>query len=343
MYSELTKTVSNSTRLSGKDLILATKPFAKEDRMKSWYFTLSTYMLLVAALIGTWTAPHFVLRLICSICAGLLSSRMFVIYHDYLHHAILNRSFAAKVLMTVFGIYTLAPTSIWKRSHDYHHKHNSKLFSASIGSYPILSKKKFMMMDHKQQQAYLATRSPLTIVMGYMSMFFIGMCYNSFKSSPKRHYDSFIAMFVHVSAIIAAFYFGGWQAWLLTMFIPFFIPGCLGAYLFYVQHNFPGVQFADNKEWNYEGAAMESSSFLVMSPFMNWVTANIGYHHIHHLNSRIPFYRLPEAMATLPQLQEAKRVTMKWKDIKASMNLKLWDADAKKMIGLKGLEQVAGN
>jgi omega-6 fatty acid desaturase (delta-12 desaturase) len=193
-------------------------------------------------------------------------------------------------------------------------------------------------MDVKQQKAYLATRSPLTIIMGYMSMFFIGMCYNSFKSSPKRHYDSAIAMAVHIAAIITVCYFGGWQAWLLTMFIPFFIPGCLGAYLFYVQHNFPGVSFAENRELNYEGAAMQSSSYLVMNPFMNWVTANIGYHHIHHLNSRIPFYRLPEAMAAIPQLKQAKRISMKWKDIKACMHLKIWDADAGQMTGLESIK-----
>ena len=73
----------------------------------------------------------------------------------------------------------------------------------------------------------------------------------------------------------------------------------MGAYLFYAQHNFPGVTFSENNEWAYEKAAMESSSYMVMSPVMAWLTGNIGYHHIHHLNSKIPFYRLPEVMATI--------------------------------------------
>lgn len=330
-----------ATLLIGKDLILATKPYASENRAKSWLYAGSTFALLALSLFGTWFSNYFLLKLFCSVAAGLLSSRMFVIYHDYLHHAILNKSFLAKIIMTIFGIYTLAPTSIWKRSHDYHHKHNSKLYSASIGSYPIMTKKKFLAMTAGQRRGYLATRSPLTILLGYFSMFFIGMCYNSFKASPKKHIDSLIAMVVHVAATIVVFWFGGWQAWVLTIFIPFFIPGCLGAYLFYAQHNFPTASFAENKDWSYETAAMQSSSFLVMSPFMNWVTANIGYHHIHHLNSRVPFYRLPEVMEAIPQLQKAKTTTLGFKDVIACMKLKVWDPERDRLISLKELHEAA--
>jgi acyl-lipid omega-6 desaturase (Delta-12 desaturase) len=320
--------------LTGKELILATKPYAKEIRSKSWLVTLSTLFLLLGTLLGTLFAPNIFLKVACSIAAGLLTSRMFVIYHDYLHHAILNKSPLAKVIMTIFGIYSLAPTSIWKRSHDYHHKHNSKLFSASIGSYPILTKKKYESLSGSQKKAYLFTRHPFTIFFGYFSMFLIGMCYRSFKSSPGRHIDSLIAMIVHATAAVLVFWFGGWVALLLTIVIPFFIPGILGAYLFYAQHNFPGVTFSDNNTWDYEKAAMQSSSFMVMNPFMAWVTANIGYHHIHHLNSRVPFYRLPEVMKAIPELQKAKTTSFKFSDIKACLKLKVWDPERGEMVSL---------
>ncbi len=111
---------------------------------------------------------------------------MFVIYHDHQHHTILHRSRLANLIMTGFGIYVLAPTSIWKRSHDYHHKHNSKLFSADIGSYPIFTRKKFQLLPAGQQRAYLAIRHPLTIAFGYLSMFLLGMCLNPLFEQPAK-------------------------------------------------------------------------------------------------------------------------------------------------------------
>jgi omega-6 fatty acid desaturase (delta-12 desaturase) len=323
--------------LSGKDLILATKPFAKEIRSKSWLFSLSTFFLLAFAETGTLLFHNIWIKAICSVGAGILIIRMFVIYHDHQHHTILYGSKFGNLIMTIFGIYMLAPTSIWKRSHDHHHKHNSKLFSASIGSYPIVTKNKFMQMSNGERRSYLASRHPLTILFGYFSMFVFGMCVNSFRSNPKKHFDSLLALIIHIAASVALFYFLGWQAWALTIFVPFSIACGLGAYLFYVQHNFPGVYFSANKEWKYENAAMQSSSYLRMSPFMNWVSANIGYHHIHHLNARIPFYRLPEAMAAIPALQNPRTTSFAIKDIVASLKLKVWDEDQQSMVSLKNI------
>jgi omega-6 fatty acid desaturase (delta-12 desaturase) len=138
---------------------------------------------------------------------------------------------------------------------------------------------------------------------------------------------------LHVS--IAAFLViqFGWLTWFLTFFLPFFLSHMLGAYLFYAQHNFPGVTFKKNADWTYTDAALESSSFMDLNPFMQWVTANIGFHHIHHLNSKIPFYRLPEAMAAIPELQVAKVTSLKPSDISACLKLKVWDADQNRMVG----------
>ena len=112
--------------LQGKQLILATKPFAKENRAKSWYYTISTFLLLIISLIGTIYDLHFLLKLLCSILAGFIIVRLFVIYHDHQHKAILDKSPLANLLFTVFGFYVLAPSGIGSASHDYHHKNNSK-------------------------------------------------------------------------------------------------------------------------------------------------------------------------------------------------------------------------
>jgi acyl-lipid omega-6 desaturase (Delta-12 desaturase) len=323
--------------LCGKDLILATKPFAKEIRSKSWLYAISTIFLLALGLTATILIPYFIGKLVFSILSGLLMVRMFIIYHDHQHHSILKGSRLANLIMTGFGYFILSPTSIWKRSHDHHHSHNSKLFSASIGSYPIVTRKKYEEMTGRKKFEYLAIRHPLTIAMGYFSMFIFGMCITSFVSSPRKHYDSLIAVVLHTAVSVLLFIFLGWKIWFCLFFLPFIIAFALGAYLFYAQHNFPGVTFSENNEWAYEKAAMESSSYMVMNPVMAWLTGNIGYHHIHHLNSKIPFYRLPEVMAHFKELQTCKRTSLGIKEVIACLRLKIWDQDKHKMVGLSDI------
>lgn len=324
----------------GKELILATKAFVKEDRLKSWWYLLSTFALLMGTMLTALLAPWLWLQLIAGVAQGLVIVRFFVIYHDYLHHTILQKSGLANAIMTAFGIYILAPKSIWKRSHDYHHSHNSKLFSASIGSYPIATRRKFENMSSKERREYLMIRHPLTILLGYFSMFMFGMCVNSLLSSPRRHLDSLLSLVLHAAFITLTIVFLGWQSWLAGIMIPFFISTAIGAYLFYAQHNFPGVIFKSNEDWAYETAALQSSSYMKTNRFWRWVTANIGYHHIHHLNSRIPFYRLPETMQAMPELQQPKITTLSLKDIAACLRLKIWDPELQQMVGLRSAEAV---
>lgn len=320
--------------LQGKQLILATKPFAKENRAKSWFLTLSTLFLLILALVGTVYNYHWILKIFCSIMAGLLIVRMFVIYHDHQHKAILDKSPLANIIFTLFGFYVLAPTGIWSASHDYHHKNNSKLFSASIGSYPIYTKQKFEKLSRGEQIHYLFIRHPLTITFGYIFTFMYGMCIKSIINRFSKNVDSLIALIVHFAYQFAVIYLLGWQTWILLCLIPHLISGAMGSYLFYAQHNFPNVTFAGNEEWTYEGAALDSSSFMELNPFMRWVTANIGYHHIHHMNARIPFYRLPEVYDAIPELRNAKRTSLKPKDVIACFKLKVWDFENQKMVGV---------
>lgn len=319
----------------GKELILATKAFAKEDRKKSWWYLLSTLALMLGVMTVALTAPWFGVKIAAGILQALFIVRFFVIYHDFLHHTILQKSAIANAIMTIFGIYILAPKSIWKRSHDYHHNHNSKLFSASIGSYPVATRRKFESMSRRERREYLLIRHPFTILLGYLSMFMFGMCINSLLSSPRRHLDSLLSLILHAVFITLTIVFLGWQAWLAGIMIPFFISTAIGAYLFYAQHNFPGVIFQANEDWAYETAALKSSSYMKTNAFWAWVTANIGYHHIHHLNSRIPFYRLPEVMEQLPELQHATITTLSVKDIRACLRLKIWDPQLQQMVGLR--------
>ncbi len=123
-------------------------------------------------------------------------------------------------------------------------------------------------------------------------------------------------------------------ALILTILVPFFISQAIGTYLFYAQHNFPGVTFKDNAGWTYEAAALESSSYMKTGPLMAWFTANIGYHHIHHLNSHIPFYRLPEVLREMPELQHPKTTSLHPLEIIRCLRLKVWDVEKQQMVPL---------
>lgn len=325
--------------LTGKELILATKSYAKEIRWKSWYYTLSTLFLLIASLIGTLVLPNIFGRIGCSIFAALLLARFFIIFHDYEHHAILRDSKLAEVIFTVFGAYMITPPSIWKRSHDHHHANNAKIFSASIGSYPIMTRQKYLEASKAEKFGYNAVRHPLNMFFAYFTTFLYGMCLRSFLNNKKKHWDSMLVIIIHVAIAVYLFVSRGWDAWFLTFFLPFFISHMIGAYLFFAQHNFPGVKYRNNTEWNYVTAALESSSFIPMNPFMQWVTANIGYHHIHHLNAKIPFYRLPEAMSNIPELQQAKITRLTIPEIAACLRLKVWDPELDRMISAEELER----
>jgi len=324
--------------LTGKDLILATKPFAKEIRWKSWYFTITSFILLIAAIAGNFVLPSLWMKILSSSFAGLMLARVFIIFHDYQHHSILQRSKIANWMFTIFGFYMITPPSIWKRSHDHHHNNNAKLFSLSIGSFPLMTKQKFLESNKSDRFYYLAVRHPINMFLAYFTTFQFGMCIRSFLSSPRRHWDSLVTLIVHYTIAILLILFFGWSTWFLAFFFPLFLSHMLGSYLFYAQHNFPEAKYRNNVDWNYSNAALESSSFMSMNKIGNWITANIGFHHIHHLNSKIPFYRLPEAMESIPELQKVAKTSLRISDILRCLRLKVWDAEQNKMIGFEELE-----
>ena len=117
-----------------------------------------------------------------------------------------------------------------------------------------------------------------------------------------------------------------------SFLLPFAIAAASGAYLFFVQHNFVGLHILPVEEWSHFRAALESSSYLRLGPIMNWFTGNIGYHHVHHLNSLIPCYRLPEAMAAIPELQSPVVTTLRPRDMITCLRLSLWDVPSQRLV-----------
>ena len=322
---------------TGQELISATKQFAQDDSLRSWWCIFSTTFLLLAALVGSLWNVHLAARIGCSLLAGLLILRLFVIYHDQQHHAILPKSRLAEGLMRLFGILAISPSSVWRSSHNHHHNHNSRLRGSQIGSFPIMTKEQFLKTPPGKRRTYLFVRHPLTILFGYVFMFLYGMCLNPFFNHPRKHLDCLAAFVVHLGISAALLYFGGWPALVLAQTIPCLIAYGIGSYLFYAQHNFPGVTFSDNAGWTYEKAALESSSFMRTSRLMGWFTANIGYHHVHHLNAKIPFYRLPEVIKKTPELQSPKTTSLRPAEILRCLRLKVWCVETQRMVGVRNL------
>jgi len=323
--------------MAPQTLYARTKPYARDSSWKSWWCILSTAFYLALAVAGTFPVLPLIGRIVCSVLSGLLIVRLFVIYHDQQHHAILPRSRVAAIVMRLYGICFVCPSAVWRSSHDYHHTHNCKLRSANIGSFPIMTREQYQRTSAGDRFLYLFMRHPLTILFGYFTVFIFGMVILPFFKSPRKHIDSVPAFLLHVCAAIWLTIHFGWLTMVLVQLLPFSIAGALGSYLFYAQHNFPGVVLKVNEGWTFEGAALESSSFLKTNPFMAWVTGNIGYHHIHHLNHRVPFYRLPEIYRDIPELRQVRTTSLHPLEILRCLRLKVWCAETQRMVGVRGL------
>lgn len=318
-------------------LIQATMPFTAENRLLGWYYLLSTLLLIVLAYAGTVIFASPYLKLLSAVLASLFMTRMFVIYHDFQHEAIFRRSTVVKIFMTLFGILALAPVSIWDESHEHHHHNNSKFSTFVVGSFPVISKKVFLGLNRAGRLKYLVIRHPLMIAFAYIPIFLVSFCLWPFFENPKKYWDCGVAAVVHASIAIGLYVAGGFQMLLFSLLVPSFVMYALGGYLFYAQHNFPKAFFRDDPEWSYFDAALNSSSYIRMNRVMRWITANIGFHHVHHVNSRIPFYRLPEAMKEIPELQSPRDTSLQFFEIWKCLKLKLWDEDRGRMISLEEL------
>lgn len=322
---------------SGKELIAATRPFMKEHRGRSWFHLLSGYALLLVGMAGAALAPWWPVVVASCLLAGLSMLKLFIVYHDYMHRALLKRSRVAKALMHAFGYFILAPPSIWKRTHDFHHAHNAKLAGSQVGSFPLLSTRMYERLKAEDQRAYRWARSPWIMAFGLVTVFAVGMCLKPFLGKPRENRQGAYALLVHLGLAVALVVGIGWHAYLLALVVPHAIAAAIGAYLFYAQHNFPGAQFESRHDWEYSAAALRSSSYCRMGPVMQWFSGNIGYHHVHHLNSAIPFYNLPQAMEEVPELRDPIATSLSPRDIAACLALKLWDPDTRTMVGFTEL------
>lgn len=326
---------------TGKDLYRATSPFAEESRPRSWWHTGSTLTLLVASLMAAALMPWLTARIAAAVLGALFMVRSFILYHDFMHGSILKKSKLGKIIMHAYGLFSLTPPRSWRYSHNYHHGNVGKISESGIGSFPLMTAQMWRDASRSQRFAYRFVHHPLTILFSYPIIFLTSLCLKPLLLKPGKHWDSALSLIAHGGAIAGLWVFLGFDAAFFAMILPTTIACAIGSYLFYAQHNFPGMRILPPDQWNYFDAALQSSSYLKLGPVMRFFSGNIGFHHIHHLNSKVPFYRLPEAMAAIPELQYPTTTTLHPRDIVQCLRLTLWDPDRDSMVSYR--EAMAGN
>jgi omega-6 fatty acid desaturase (delta-12 desaturase) len=190
-------------------------------------------------------------------------------------------------------------------------------------------------ISEEQRRQLKFIRSPISIMAGLVTTFAIGMCILPWRRKPQMHRMAPVIGVAWWSATIALAWFAGIKMAVLVILLPGFVWSSVGSYLFYAQHNFPAAELRGRRGWEYTHAAIRCSSYFEMPAFMHWLTGNIGYHHVHHLNHSIPFYRLPEAMEALPELRNPGRTSWALRDIQACLKCSVWDPERGRFISFE--------
>src|SRR5665213_2006970 len=322
----------SSDTIFGRRLYAATRPFAIESFRRSWWYVASSFALALAALTGAGLAGGWPLRVAFSILGALLLVRVFITYHDFMHGAILRGSQLATWLFRIYGCLALVPPRSWRKSHNYHHGHVGQISAVGIGAFPLITTRMWREATPAARRKYRATRHPLIVLFGYVTIFVIGISAAPLWRDPRHHWDSALALLTHGCLIAALWVCGGFTTAFFVIILPMTIAGMLGSYLFFAQHSFKRMIILSPETWNFYRAALVSSSYMQLNRLMQWFTGNIRYHHIHHLNVRIPFYRLSEAMAAIPALQSPITTSLSPREIVNCFRANLWDESGQRMV-----------
>jgi len=325
---------SNGIRI-GQDLIEATEPFAVENVAQSWWHVGSVFSLLIVTLIGAGMLPWWPARLMLSVLGALFMVRAFITYHDYMHGSILGSSPVAWLLYRLYAVFALTPPRSWRKSHNYHHGHVGKISASSVGAFPLITTKMWRDASPVDRASYRLQRHPLVVLSGYATIFAINICVLPLLHHPIKYWDSALVLLGHGGLISLLWLVGGFDVAFFAMLLPMTLASALGSYIFFAQHSFKRMHIISPESWTYYRAALQSSSYMRLNKLMQWFTGNIGYHHIHHLNIRIPFYRLPEAMAAIPELQSPVTTSLAPRNIWDCFNASLWDEDLQRMVSFR--------
>ncbi|NMH69318.1 fatty acid desaturase [Bacillus sp. RO3] len=273
------------------------------------------------------------------IAAGFLT-RTFIIFHDCTHFSFFKSRRANRFVGTAMGVLTLFPFDQWGHDHAVHHATSGNLDKRGTGDIWTLTIDEYVAAPLKTRLAYRLYRNPFVMfVLGPIYVFLLKNRFNRKNARKKERHNTYLVNVIIVSLIALLCVTLGWKEFLLVQGSIFMISGSIGIWLFYVQHTFEDSYFEEDKEWQYVLAAVEGSSFYKLPKIMQFLTGNIGYHHVHHLSPRVPNYKLEEAHNNTEPLQNVPTITL-MTSLK-SLRFKLWDENNKTFVSFKAIKSLS--
>jgi len=311
-------------------------PFEKSNvktSVKQLVNTIPPFILL-------WVAAYYSLEIsywlssALSIIASGFVVRIFIIFHDCCHQSFFKSRKANDILGTITGIITLFPYEKWKRDHSIHHATSSNLNKRGTGDIWIMTVEEYINASFWVRLQYRLYRNPLVMFgLGPAYLFLVSNRFNRKGARKKERINTYVtnvSVIVLYTLLCLAI---GWQAFLMIQLPIMFVSGLLGIWLFYVQHQFEDSYFEEEENWDYVKAAIDGSSYYKLPKLLQWVTGNIGFHHVHHLSPKVPNYHLEKAHDSTPPLQQATTITIR-SSLKA-LRFRLWDESRKTFVGFQ--------
>lgn len=311
-------------------------------RNSSWSRALFELVATAGSLIASWWlmwislgVGYWLTLLIALPAAGFLV-RLFMIQHDCGHGAFFPNRFANEWTGRILGILTLTPYDHWKRNHTVHHATSGNLDRRGTGDILTLTVDEYLSRSSWDRFCYRIYRNPLVLFgIGPVFVFFLQhrLPLGQMRAG-LRPWLSTIATNAGIALLVCLMSWLVGSSALLAVHLPIILlAASMGVWLFYVQHQFDGVVWAHTPDWKLHAAALSGSSHYDLPAILRWFTANIGVHHVHHLCSRIPFYRLNRVLRDHPQLRDCGRVTLL--QSLGSVRLALWDEARQRLVSFR--------
>lgn len=278
----------------------------------------------------------YLLTLLFVIPTACFVVRLFMIQHDCGHGSYFKSRRARDTVGFWIGVLTLTPYKYWLRAHAHHHSHTGDLDFRGFGDIDTLTVREYLALSNREKFKYRMYRNPLIMfVLGPIFQFVIKHRYPwDIPPTWKNAWSSvWLTNAALVLVIVVMGQLVGYTNFFLVQVPTTFLACSIGLWLFYVQHQYEETYWHDHANWDFFDAALHGSSHLVLPAPLQWLTAYIGLHHVHHLNSQIPNYKLKDCLSANPELQCARKISMM--DTWRLLNLALWDEENRRLISFR--------